>query len=80
MLLGGKEFLDLIIRKWGVPYDVQLRKNAPFGDASANIYINIMWRYLGQKSFPMNEKQYLEHLGMYAMVMSKHTSPNQRLD
>lgn len=25
--LGGRELLDLIIRKWGVAYDIQLRKN-----------------------------------------------------
>ena len=43
--LGGRELLDLIIRKWGVAYDIQLRKLKPFGDGSENIYINIMWRY-----------------------------------
>lgn len=42
--LGGRELLDLIIRKWGVAYDIQLRKLKPFGDGSENIYINIMWR------------------------------------
>jgi hypothetical protein len=72
--LGGRELLDLIIRKWGVAYDVQLRKNSPFGEGSSNIYINIMWRYYGQKSFPMNEKQYLEHLeaiGRYITAIGK---------
>ena len=28
--LGGRELLDLIIRKWGVAYDIQLRKNKVF--------------------------------------------------
>lgn len=59
---GGRELLKLIIRKWGVAYDIQLRKNKPFGEGSANIYINVMWRYFGQQSFPMNEREYLEHL------------------
>ena len=45
--LGGRELLELIIRKWGVAYDIQLRKNAPFGEGSANIYVNVMWRYFG---------------------------------
>lgn len=34
-------------RKWGVAYDIQLRKSAPFGEGSANIYVNVMWRYFG---------------------------------
>lgn len=59
---GAREMLQLIIKKWGVAYDVQLRKNTPFGEGSGNIYVNIMWRYFGQKSFPMDERAYLEHL------------------
>mmetsp|Transcript_1717 Transcript_1717/g.1865 ORF Transcript_1717/g.1865 Transcript_1717/m.1865 type:complete len:197 (+) Transcript_1717:160-750(+) len=72
--LGGRELLDMIIRKWGVAYDIQLRKNKPFGDGSANIYINVMWRYFGQKSFPMDEREYLEHLeaiGRYITSVDK---------
>ena len=38
--LGGRELLELLVRKWGVAYDLQLRKNKPFGEGSANIYIN----------------------------------------
>ena len=60
--LGGRELLNLIIKKWGVAYDLQLRKNKPFGEGSENIYVNVMWRYFGQQSFPMNEREYLEHL------------------
>jgi hypothetical protein len=67
---GGRELLKLLIKKWGVAYDIQLRKNTPFGDASSNIYINIMWRYFGQKSFPMNEREYLEHLEAIARYMT----------
>jgi len=72
--LGGKELLELLIRKWGVAYDIQLRKNKPFGDGSENLYINVMWRYFGQKSFPMNEREYLEHLeaiGRYITSIDK---------
>lgn len=68
---GGRELLELIVRKWGVAYDVQLRKNKPFGEAGpANIYVNIMWRYFGQKSFPMNEREYLEHLEAIARYLN----------
>jgi hypothetical protein len=67
----------MIIRKWGVAYDLQLRKNKPFGDGSEKLYINVMWRYFGQKSFPMNEREYLEHLeaiGRYLTAVDKVSS------
>lgn len=59
---GGRDLLEMLVKKWGAAYDIQLRKNAPFGEASGNIYVNVMWRYFGQKSFPMSEREYLEHL------------------
>lgn len=68
-IFDGRQMLELIVKKWGVAYDVQLRKNKPFGDASANIYINIMWKYYGQVSFPMKEQEYLEHLEAIARYL-----------
>jgi hypothetical protein len=59
---GGRELLELLVTKWGVAYDITLRKSAPFGEASGNIYLNVMWQRFGQKSFRMNEREYLEHL------------------
>jgi hypothetical protein len=59
----------MIVKKWGVAYDIQLRKSKPFGDASKNIYINVMWRYFGQTSFPMDEKEYMEHLEAIARYL-----------
>ena len=67
---GGRELLELIIRKWGVAYDIQIRKNTPFGEGSGNVYLNIMWRYFGQKSFPMDEREYLEHLEAIARYIT----------
>ena len=60
--LGGRELLSLLVNKWGVAYDLQLRKLKPFGDGSENIYINVMWQYFGQQSFRLDEREYLEHL------------------
>ena len=72
--LGGREFLEIIIKKWGVAYDIQLRKNTPFGEGSANIYLNVMWSYFGMKSFRLDEREYLEHLealGRYITAIDK---------
>ena len=74
--LGGREILNLLINKWGAAYDLQIRKNAPFGEESANVYINVMWQYFGQKSFRMEEREYLEHLeaiGRYVTSINRVT-------
>jgi hypothetical protein len=74
--LGGREILNLLINKWGAAYDLQIRKNAPFGEESANVYINVMWQYFGQKSFRMDEREYLEHLeaiGRYVTSINRVT-------
>jgi len=69
---GGRELLELIVRKWGAAYDLQFRKIAPFGEASGNIIINLMWNYYGQKSFGhASEREYLEHLEAIARYLKK---------
>ena len=67
---GGRELLKLLIKKWGVAYDITFRKSKPFGEGSENIYVMIMWNYFGQKSFRMNEREYLEHLEAVARYIS----------
>lgn len=66
--------MEIILKKWGVGYDIQIRKNAAFGDGSQNVYINIMWSYFGQKGFSMTDVAYLEHLeaiGQYITAVGK---------
>ena len=67
---GGRELLKLLIKKWGVAYDITFRKSKPFGEGSENIYVMIMWNYFGQKSFRLNEREYLEHLEAVARYIS----------
>lgn len=54
--MTGLEFCQLIRRKWGYAYDVQLRK------VRGTIYLQVMWRYLEQASFPLSESDYIAHL------------------
>jgi Domain of unknown function (DUF3067) len=54
--MTGLELQALLVEKWGYSFDVQLRK------LPQKIVFQVMWRYLEQASFPMNEAQYLEHL------------------
>lgn len=69
--LGGKELLSMIIKKWGVPYDLQLRKADVFGEASRNIYVNVMWKYYGQRSYGKTEQEYMENLEAIGQYITK---------
>eukprot|EP00611_Tribonema_gayanum_P013102 TRINITY_DN2387_c0_g1_i2.p1 TRINITY_DN2387_c0_g1~~TRINITY_DN2387_c0_g1_i2.p1 ORF type:complete len:155 (-),score=19.37 TRINITY_DN2387_c0_g1_i2:393-857(-) len=35
------------------------------------LYLNVMWKYLGQQSFHLNEREYLEHLEAIAQLLHK---------
>ena len=54
--MTGKELQQLLQQKWGVSYDVQLRR------VRGQIFLQIMWKYLEQVSFPMTEADYIAHL------------------
>lgn len=58
--LDGYQLFDLIVAKWGVAYGIEFRKLVFAGKPL--LYLNVMWKYLGQDSFPLNEQEYLEHL------------------
>jgi hypothetical protein len=55
--MTGDELHQLLLIKWGRSFDVQLRK------VHGKIFLQVMWKYLEQVSFPMTEAEYLEHLG-----------------
>lgn len=54
--MNGQDLHQLILAKWGHSYDLQLRRS------QGRIWIQVMWRYLEQRSFPMSETEYLGHL------------------
>jgi len=54
--MTGQDLYQLILEKWGRSYDVQLRRT------QGKIFVQIMWKYLEQASFPMSEAEYLAHL------------------
>ncbi|MCU0532638.1 MAG: DUF3067 family protein [Hydrococcus sp. Prado102] len=56
----GKELQQLLIDKWGYSYDIQLRR------IKGRIFVQVMWKYLEQASFPLSEQEYLEHLNAVA--------------
>ncbi|MGK7928410.1 MAG: DUF3067 family protein [Spirulina sp.] len=54
--MTAEELRALLLRKWGRSYDVRLRQT------KGTIYLQVMWKYLEQQSFPLSEAEYLEHL------------------
>lgn len=54
--MTGQELRLLIVEKWGYSFDVQIRR------AKGRIFLQIMWKYLEQASFPLTEQEYIEHL------------------
>lgn len=58
--MTGQELRQILLEKWGYSYDVQLRR------AQGKIFLQVMWKYLEQASFPLSEPEYQEHLDSIA--------------
>ncbi|MBV5259818.1 DUF3067 family protein [Synechococcus moorigangaii CMS01] len=63
--MNGGDLRELLWRKWGRSYDVQLRQ------IKGEWYLQVMWKYLEQVSFPLSEAQYEEHLEAIATYLSE---------
>ncbi|MEB3160826.1 MAG: DUF3067 family protein, partial [Synechocystis sp.] len=59
----GKELHQLIVDKWGYSFDVQLRR------IKDRVFVQIMWRYLEQASFPLSEQEYFDNLEAIAQYL-----------
>ncbi len=59
-VMTGQELRQILIEKWGRSYDVQLRRT------QGKLFLQVMWKYLEQASFPLDENEYLEHLELVA--------------
>ncbi|MBD2665067.1 hypothetical protein B6N60_04715 [Richelia sinica FACHB-800] len=62
--MTGKELRQILIDKWGHSYDVQLRRT------QGKIFLQVMWKYLEQASFPLSEAEYQEHLDSIANYLN----------
>lgn len=58
--MTGDDLQQLLIEKWGYSYDLQLRRT------QGKLFLQVMWRYLEQVSFPMSDEDYSEHLDAIA--------------
>jgi len=58
--MTGQVLHQLLLDKWGRSYDLQLRR------AQGKVFLQVMWKYLEQASFPLSEIEYQEHLNSIA--------------
>ena len=63
--LTVEEVVNCLHRRWSVTYDLQLvvRKK--------RLYLHIMWAFLEQQSFPLNEQEYREHLNQVLEIINR---------
>ncbi|KAK9909094.1 hypothetical protein WJX75_007047 [Coccomyxa subellipsoidea] len=62
--ISGQELRDLIVEKWGRSYDTRLHKRG------RRMYLQIMWKFLEQRSFHMNENEYQAQLDAVAEYLT----------
>lgn len=58
--MTGQDLRQLLLNKWGHSYDIQIRRT------QGKIFVQVMWKYLEQASFPLSEADYIERLNTIA--------------
>lgn len=61
--MTGADLQALLIDKWGYSFDIQFRRT------QGKIFLQVMWRYLEQVSFPLSEEEYLAHLNQVILYL-----------
>ncbi len=63
--LEAEEVLDCLRRRWGVTYDLKLLIKRD------RIYLQMMWGFLEQQSFPLDEKTFRENLNRTLEIINR---------
>eukprot|EP00959_Pyramimonas_sp_CCMP1952_P280134 5856300-Pyramimonas_sp.AAC.2 len=68
--MTGEELRALVEARWGRAYDTRIlqRRNKL---NQMRLYCQVMWKYLGQKSFPLSEKRYMEQMDAVAELLTE---------
>ena len=68
--LEAEEVMECLRRRWGVTYDLRLLIKRD------RIYLQMMWGFLEQQSFPMNEEIFKEHLNRTLEIINRGGQSN----
>lgn len=63
--MTGAELGALVSGKWGRAYDLQLRR------VHNKLFLQVMWKYLGQVSFPLSVVEYDDRLNRLAAHLTE---------
>lgn len=61
--MTGQDLHQLLLNKWGRSYDVQLRRT------QGKVFLQVMWKYLEQASFPLSDEEYEQHMETIATYL-----------
>ena len=59
------EVIYYLIHRWGLKYDIRLFKRGKY------LYFQMMWGFLGQESFPLNEVQYKKSIADKIEILNR---------
>jgi hypothetical protein len=62
--LTASEIVALLQQRWQASYDLQLVRRR------GRVYLQVMWAYLEQQSFPLNAGEYERHIGELVLVLN----------
>ena len=63
--LEAEEVMECLRRRWGVTYDLRLLIKRD------RIYLQMMWAFMEQQSFPMNEETFRDHLSRTLEIINR---------
>lgn len=63
--ITAEQLRELVYEKWGRTYEVRLRKHG------SRMYLQVMWKHLEQKSFPLSEEEYMLQLDAVASYLTE---------
>ena len=77
--LTGAELKALVVAKFGRPYDTRLcQRRDRFN--KLKMYLQVMWKFVGQKSFPLSAEAYDEQLDAVAELLSEWGVVDEAVD
>ena len=62
--LTASEIVALLQQRWQASYDLQLVRRR------GRVYLQVMWAYLEQQSFPLNAGEYERHIDELVLVLN----------
>ncbi|KAG2495983.1 hypothetical protein HYH03_005910 [Edaphochlamys debaryana] len=62
--ITGKDLRNLVMERFGRSYDIRLAR------LHGRMYLQVMWRFLEQKSFPLSPEEYMQQLDAVAEYLN----------